>query len=211
MNLRLLRELGCVSLLLLLCSHSALAQDERAMARAQQMLRQLSAENAQLQQELTQLRQEYADYRAQTEDSLAAAQAKQKQLSQSISGLASDGKRTERELEDVRSALAAEQQKVAALQQAVQVRDENMQICEQNNEALADTAYDLIDLYREKGFSEVLIKKEPITGIAKVKVENIVQDYEDRVMRSELEKNPQLLQPLDNPKDNPVAGSLDEP
>lgn len=211
MNLQRVKLIGFLSLSLLVISGKTYAQDERAMARAQQMLRQLSAEKAQLQQEVTQLREEYANYRSETEKALAAAEAKQKKLSESAAGLARDGKQLDHELNGVRQSLQEEQVKVAKLQQNLQVQTENLNTCKQSNEALADTAYDLIGLYQEKGFVDVLSKREPVTGIAKIKVENIVQTFEDKVMENRLENNPQALQPVDEGSpDREVAGESGE-
>lgn len=169
------------------------AQDERAMARAQQMLRQLSTEKSQLQQELTQLRQEYANYRADTERSLAALESKQKNLAESIASLDRDGKQLDRQLDVAQQSLLREQAAVGQLQNQLQLQTGNLEACKLSNDALADTAYELIGLYKDKGFMDVLSNREPATGLAKVKVETIVQTFEDRVMENLLELNPQLL------------------
>lgn len=196
---------------LLLVAGESSAQDERAMARAQQMLRQLSAEKTQLQQEVAQLRQEYADYRGKAAKTLAAAQTENAKLAESIAGLTRGGKQAGRELEEVRLSLAQEQARTVAAQNQLQLQTDNLVVCRQSNDALADTAYELIGLYQDKGFMDVLNNREPVTGIAKVKVESLVQSLEDRVLDNQLEHNPQKLRDADAPQPaKAVAGDAVE-
>lgn len=211
MNGQMTKFIGCLLPLLLLRAFDVQAQDDRAMARAQQMLRQLNAEKSQLQQEIAQLRQEYADYRADMEKSLAAAESKQKNLSESIVGLTRDGKQLDRELESVQQSLKREQAVASQLQNQLQVQTENLELCKHSNAALADTAYDLIGLYQDKGFRDVLSNREPVTGIAKVKVENIVQTFADRVIENQLELNSHRLRDPQTPQPGKeVAGETRE-
>lgn len=185
-------------------SGTLVAQEDRALMRAQQMLKQLNGEKARIQQELVQLQQEYSSYRRDTEKAMAASERKQKKLAASIASLQQQGKQTDSQLDETRIALQREQTTAASLQQWLRQQSQNLEVCKNNNDALASTAYDLINLYNDKGFSEVLIKKEPLTGIARVKVENIVQGFEDKVIDHELSENPQLLTPL-NGEPVPVA------
>lgn len=212
MKLRLTKPLGpWVVLLALLVAGDAGAQDERALARAQQMLRQLSAEKTQLQQEVTQLRQEYADYRGKMEKTLVGAEAENRKLSEAIANLTRGGKAADRELDAARTSLQREQGQLAEVQNQLQVQTDNLEVCRQSNAALADTAYELIGLYQDKGFVDVLSKREPVTGIAKVKVESIVQSFEDRVMETQLEHNPQKLRDVNTGKSaREVAGDAVE-
>jgi predicted RNase H-like nuclease (RuvC/YqgF family) len=184
-------------------------QDDRAVARAQQMLRQMSAEKVALEQEINKLRQEQATYRRDMEKSLAAAESKQKDLASSISDLTSNTKQRDKDIDQLKNELVREQEKVKQLEGNVQIQTENLQFCQTTNDQLVVTANELIDLYNNKGFKDVLGKREPITGIAKVKVENIVQSYTDKIEENKLENKSQGFKPLQE-VDAKVAGSTNE-
>jgi chromosome segregation ATPase len=100
--------------------------------------------------------------------------------------------------------LAAAQQQTAQLQQnfvklqqaanntikAVQTQDKavNDQLAARNtacvaaNQKLAATAEDILHLYETQSFRSVWLKSyEPILGLDKVKLQNIVQSYDDKI------------------------------
>jgi chromosome segregation ATPase len=52
---------------------------------------------------------------------------------------------------------------------------------ERKNLELFKTANEILTRYEKFGLGEVLSAKEPFTGIARVKLENQVQDYQDKI------------------------------
>lgn len=178
-------------------SAPALSNNDKALARAQQMLRQLSAREAQLRQEMSTLQAEFDVYKKESEKKLAKSEKEKRKMSSSISSLRKDGKQLDFELDATRHALMQSHQEIDYLSENLHIQTENLEVCTNTNEALVGTAYDLIGLYKEKGFIDVLAKKEPVTGLAKVRVENIVQDFEDKILKYELNENPQALTPID--------------
>jgi chromosome segregation ATPase len=54
--------------------------------------------------------------------------------------------------------------------------------CQAQNQKLAATAEDILHLYQTQSFRSILLGSyEPILGLDRVKLENIVQDYDDKI------------------------------
>ena len=64
--------------------------------------------------------------------------------------------------------------------------DAQLKTCEDENAKLSAVANDILHLYRSQSFHQVLVGSyEPLLGLDEVKLENIVQDYEDRIRNQE--------------------------
>ncbi len=60
--------------------------------------------------------------------------------------------------------------------------ERGLKLCEQKNAELIRTASDILHLYQTQDFRSLLLKSyEPVIGFEKVKLENMIQDYEDRI------------------------------
>ena len=70
---------------------------------------------------------------------------------------------------------------IGLLRNAVQERDTWIADCQSKNEGLYKANGELLDAYRDKGAFAALVQREPVTGIASVKVENAVQEYRFRL------------------------------
>lgn len=53
--------------------------------------------------------------------------------------------------------------------------------CVAKNQALIEISQQLLDRYRRKGLFSSLVEAEPLTGIARVRFENLLQDYDNRI------------------------------
>ena len=60
--------------------------------------------------------------------------------------------------------------------------------CEAKNEKLYDYGQTLLQKYQHKGVWDALKQKEPVTGIGEVQVENVVQEYRDKLATQRIEK-----------------------
>ena len=57
-----------------------------------------------------------------------------------------------------------------------------LQTCKTTNAKLIDVAEQILHLYQSQGFRSVLLRSyEPVIGMEKVKLENMVQDYDDKI------------------------------
>jgi chromosome segregation ATPase len=60
--------------------------------------------------------------------------------------------------------------------------------CEEKNLALYQVSNELLERYRNKGVLAALKQAEPFTGIAKVRMENLWQEYRDKLDTRKIEK-----------------------
>lgn len=79
----------------------------------------------------------------------------------------------------------AERAKFEAESKDFQARNQN---CTERNQRLAKVGRELLDRYRNVHFSDRLLAREPATGIMRVDVQNVLQDYGDRILDEELSK-----------------------
>jgi hypothetical protein len=104
--------------------------------------------------------------------------------------------------EAVRAALAALQAQTVALQQAVQgiqatapaagaasaaPQPDQLAVCRANNAKLLAVGHDIMHLYESQSFRSLLWHSyEPVLGLWRVKLENIVQENDDRLRELEV-------------------------
>jgi chromosome segregation ATPase len=149
---------------------------------------------------------------AQAQNALAALQAKFDADEQKIAALGGTAKPDD--VKQLKADLESAQQQNAALQASLakfqglasqaqeqaqaQARDRQtaqkgleansraLQTCKQANAKLIDVAEQVLHLYQDRSFLWVLRKSyEPFVGAARVDLENIVQDYDDKIRDQE--------------------------
>jgi chromosome segregation ATPase len=192
---------------LIACAGAAHADDspeDRLRAALRQSVTEMRAaqdQAAQTQAQLTQAQTDLAALKAKFD----ADEAKLAQLAGSAKP--SDIKAMQAELEAAKSQNAALQQGLSQYQGAVaQARDVARQkdaesrqaqaglksntvaleTCKATNKKLIDVSEQVLHLYQDRSFLWVLRKSyEPLIGAAKVDLENIVQDYDDKIRDEE--------------------------
>jgi chromosome segregation ATPase len=151
------------------------AEDQKVL-RVQRMLRQVSQEREALQAENTRLKSEIEELNrkhAGIKKSSDAAQAKSRE---SITALNADLQHTTQNLHRTES-------EKNLLQETVVGQAQQLETCESHNVKLLQVNRDLLGQYENKGFFDSLMQREPIIGLKGVELENIVQDYQDRLDR----------------------------
>ena len=140
------------------------------------MLRQMTlerdavqAENTRLKIEVEALNRKHAGVKKSSDTALAKSR-------ESIAVLSADLKQTAQNL------LRTESEKTL-LQETVVGQAQQVETCESHNVKLLQVNQDLLGHYEKKGFFDSLMQREPITGLKGVELENIVQDYQDRLDR----------------------------
>jgi chromosome segregation ATPase len=63
--------------------------------------------------------------------------------------------------------------------------------CEAKNVKLVGIGNELLDLYQAKGPLTGLLEREPLTQIKRVELENLVQDYQDKLLDNKVLSKPQ--------------------
>lgn len=174
------------------------AQDDaqqRALKRAQFMLRQLNNEKAALQGEnealamkVTQLEGEVTRLGAELDQVQARSEALVERFTQRVESANERIRRTDERLvettERYREAVSRLRDTEAErdrLRGALETVRRELADSESRNALLVDANLEMAELYEDKGFAEVLWEKEPVTGLREVQVENILQEYRLRV------------------------------
>jgi chromosome segregation ATPase len=170
------------------------AADDESVARAREMLRrtqdalhQLQAENAELTRSKTELDVRLREATRQLDAARSGLNAAQGSL-RSVQGQQTDlqGKYDEASarlatttdrLNQASKSLATRDAELAqALQQLTQSRAANAG-CEDKNGKLYTYGQEILDRYQHKGVWAALKQKEPVLGLNRVEIENVVQEY----------------------------------
>lgn len=168
---------------------------QQALARAQTLLRQLAQDKAAVDAELVNLRAESARLKKgaeATESTLAARTAELESATRETSGVKGRLTRTEQRLERVtgqlREVVAKYKEKAAALRHTEAERVEldaqlaatrrELEDAEKKNLALYQLNKDMLTKFAQEGPWDGLLRKEPFSGLKRVEIENLVQDYE---------------------------------
>jgi chromosome segregation ATPase len=193
-------------------------RDGDATARLQMMLQQMNSEKAQLAAENAKLKAERDELKksadanaaeatnerakvSRTAQDLATAQANRASLQQGFDTLKGrfDALVTQyKKTVDVLRELENERNNLRTLARDYDVR---VTQCERNNETLYAKNLELIELYEHKGVFAALKQQEPVTGIAKVEMENLMEEYRYQAeeMRLKRQSAPPPLAPADEP------------
>jgi len=180
--------LGLLFLPLLIATGTVHAQDagqQKALAKAQFMLRQVNAEKATLQQQVTDLQKQVDTLTKQLATATTTASARQdslaKQMSSSESKWRGANDKLTGDLASTQEKLQVSIQQSTQLQQQLQVQTENFKLCHANNHKLYDINRELLAKYQDKGAMDALLQREPFTGVSSVEVENLIQDTQYRL------------------------------
>lgn len=85
---------------------------------------------------------------------------------------------------------------------------QTLSLCEAKNDKLLAVANDILDLYQSQDFISVWRGSyEPILGLRKVELQNIVQDYQDRILDQTFVRPEDGKQPAQQPGQAPAQAS----
>ena len=163
------------------------AQDQAAQAQAelqkaqnaqQSVQAQLDAANAKLSASAKQPAAPAADMRA-LQSALAADRAQNIQFQQ---GLA----RWQAAYQAAAALARSKDQESRQANSGLQANSRALDMCKAANTKLIDVAEQTLHLYESQSFRSLLLRSyEPVIGMAKVRLENMVQDYDDKIRNQE--------------------------
>lgn len=180
-------SLWVLSLICCAVAASASAQDgsQKALAKAQFMLRQVNAEKTALEQKVAELQKQVDALNSDLKATKAAAGEKQEslshQLTKNMASWRADSEKAATELQGARSEIGRQQAQIATLETKLNDQTQNFSRCYSNNKKLYEVNQDLLGKYQQKGPMDALAQKEPFTGLSQVEIENLVQDYQYRL------------------------------
>ncbi|MEJ2686360.1 MAG: hypothetical protein P8124_03970 [Gammaproteobacteria bacterium] len=172
--------------------------DSAALAKAQYLLKQLSAAKAELQAKYDKLKAADVKLKTRNDELSKQLQGREQQLATSRHRNNSliDGMKKERQrLVDLAGRWRATlvdlhqtQQEKHRLQRQLAHQENAFQQCEGKNIKLYKANVDLLKRYADKGVMAALLQKDPVTGLQQVKVENILQEYREKLKRLRVEQ-----------------------
>lgn len=165
---------------------AALVEEKEALAKdktaAEDALRKAAGEGAGVKRSLAAARQDQERLRREVE----ARTKEAAELAERVSAV-------EARLADSDNALRSTQQKLnlaeterAGLAVALGKQRDATQSCEAKNAKLFEFGNELIDRYQAKGFWSTLVQKEPFTGIKRVEIENLMEEYREKLAEQRL-------------------------
>jgi chromosome segregation ATPase len=80
--------------------------------------------------------------------------------------------------------------------------------CEAHNARLCTIAHELIDKYRTKGLVNTLLQKEPFTQLKRVEVDELMQEYQEKIEQQKLHRTSDQAGSLSSPLSPPLPSSL---
>lgn len=169
-------------------------RNDAAMAKLQAMVKSVTserdaakAENAKLQAEIDQLKKDKAAALA-AKDSLSGELAAQRN---SASDARSRLDKTELRLRETSDRYAQMQQarneldkQLTDLKTQFQSSQQQLKTCGEHNVTLLRSANELLERYQQKGTWSGLLQDEPLLQFQSVEVQNIVQEYQDKLSAS---------------------------
>lgn len=207
-------QLGFVTVLVLITLGCGTAyagdknsREREALRRAQMQLQQTQGQLSSLEQEKEQLAQDLDK----ASKSSKSAEGRAAHLGQQLKAAQGEKESLAKELETTKNALAETQktlaetsQKLAAtgttLQQTsadkrnleeIKTRNEHeIALCEDKNLKLYQTGRDLMTRFEQKTCGEILTQKEPFTGLKRVEIENLMEEYRDKLDDQKIIKPP---------------------
>jgi chromosome segregation ATPase len=159
-----------------------------ALRKAQQMLQSLATEKSRLEAENLRLAEELKKSQSELEStrgSLGKVEQAHGSATQRNAALVERVRVDSDRIADLqnryRSELGDAQADIRLLHAAVEERDRWIGECQAKNDGLYEANVELLDAYRNKGPLAALGQREPVTGLASVKVENVVQEFQFRL------------------------------
>lgn len=136
---------------------------EKALAQAEQQNSTLMVEKVNLSESRDQLKQSLAEVRG----DLAKAEGKLRESATALERAALSQQAQKAELDRAQSVIGQRDREVAA--------------CETKNLKLYEYNVELLGRYQGKSFFDTLKQKEPLTGLKNVAIENLLEEYRDKL------------------------------
>lgn len=139
-----------------------------AEAKAARLARELKEEQAQ---------------RGQMETELAAAKQRLTELESKVAELTGS-------LDETRRTLAGTEAAKKNLEGIKTRNEREIALCEDKNKSLYQVGRDLMVRYEKKSCEDALAQREPFTGLKRVEVENLMEEYRDKLDEQKTVKGP---------------------
>ena len=160
---------------------SAADADDQKTAKVQRMLRQmalerdtLQTENLKLKGEIEALNRKVGDVKKNSEAALGKSRGSYTSLNENFQ-------------ETTHNLLKVETEK-KQLQETIGEQAQFIITCEDKNAKMVQINRELLGHYERKGPLDAMLQREPLTQLKRVEVENIAQEYQDKIDQLEFKK-----------------------
>src|SRR3989338_4409937 len=158
---------------------------QAALTKTQLMLKQAAADKIAAEKQLAEVKAELAHSKSEFESYKKTAERKLQVNEQGSDKLAGTVDVLKERYAGLQAKYAELNQRHASaarsgkeVDQKLKIRQENFQLCLENNRKLYDINQEILGNYQDKGMWEVMQESEPFTGFKAVKLENLIQDYQ---------------------------------
>ncbi|GAO34719.1 hypothetical protein SCT_0099 [Sulfuricella sp. T08] len=188
----------CTALLIATPVHAAKDPDKEATRRVQAQLRKISDEKVVLEQDKATLNQELDTLKKKSGEMESSASSANKRkavleketealkqdktkLSEQVEQLKKELAESQLALRDTRQNLQQETSQKQRLDQSLSTRGKELEVCETKNQKLYQYQVELINRAQNRGSLSALLDSEPVLGLKRVEIENILEEYRDKV------------------------------
>ena len=155
--------------------------DDQKTAKAQRMLRQMALERDAMQAENTKLKGELDELNRKLGGLKKSSEAA---LSKSHDGYTTLNEKLQQTTQNLRNLESDKNQ----LQETVVDQGKLIESCEDKNARMVQINHELLVRYERKGFLDAILQREPFTQLKRVEIENISQEYQDKIDQLEFKK-----------------------
>jgi PPE-repeat protein len=156
------------------------AQDQAAQAQAD--LQKALADKAALQKELDDTKAQLASVPKAKPVDIEAMRAQLRAAVQAGTSLQQQNAQLQTNLQNAAAAVQAKDEQTRKAVAAAKSEGATLEVCKATNAKLIDVSQQVLHLYESQSFRSILLKSyEPIIGTAKVRLENLVQQYDDKI------------------------------
>jgi chromosome segregation ATPase len=163
------------------------AQDQ--LAQAQSDLAKAQADKAALQTQLDAANAKLAEAASKPAAKPADEEALKAQLQAAeaqAAGLAQRSTKLQNDYQSAAAAARAKDDESRVAQAELKAKTASLEVCKGANTKLIDVAEQILNLYQSESFRALLLKSyEPVLGFARVKLQNTIQDYDDKIKDQE--------------------------
>ena len=160
---------------------SAADADDQKTAKVQRMLRQmalerdtLQTENLKLKGEIEALNKKVGDVKKSSEAALGKSRGNYTSLNENFQTTTQNLLKVEADKNQLQETIGEQAQLLVS--------------CEDNNAKMVQINRELLARYEKKGALDVMLQREPLTQLKRVEIENIAQEYQEKIDHLEFKK-----------------------
>jgi len=155
---------------------------KNALSKAQYMLRQASAEKVSIEKEKREIQLAFDEYRKNAEkkrkQEAKGSKKQAQQLSEKIDAYKEHYEELKNNFIALRKSHIALDREKAAITTDMALEKKKFSLCIENNRKLFEVNKEILGEYENKGFFSILKQNEPMMGLSRVQIENLVQEYQ---------------------------------